>query len=58
MTKNPDVVQRNAKLKANSQRLDKLEKEITRLRADMKDLREIVRLAVIAMKAVMPTRKK
>ena len=43
MTKE-EVSQRNAKLKANSKRLDKLEKEV-------KDLKDVVRLAVIAMKA-------
>ena len=50
MTK-PEVIERNAKLKAVNKRLDKLEK-------DVKDLREIVRLAVIAMKAETPTRKR
>jgi len=43
MTKE-EVSQRNAKLKANSKRLDKLENEV-------KDLKDVVRLAVIAMKA-------
>jgi len=43
MTKD-EVSQRNAKLKANSKRLDKLENEV-------KDLKDVVRLAVIAMKA-------
>jgi len=50
MTK-PEVIERNAKLKAVNKRLDKLEKDFKELRADVKDQREIVRLAVIAMKA-------
>ena len=57
MTK-PEVIERNAKLKAVNKRLDKLEKDFKELRADVKDQREIVRLAVIAMKAETPTRKR
>jgi len=57
MTK-PEVIERNAKLKAVNKRLDKLEKDVKEIRADVKDQREIVRLAVIAMKAETPTRKR